>query len=1205
MDGHDPFASVGAIPVDQTPVSTASPVVVTAKAPTTAPSAHDPFASVGAVPVVPVAAGAGGGGIGLTQPTPPTGITTGHGATQQVGAGLLEGAGEAANVLSDPFGNLIGKPLALGLTYAHDLLAPLWGGRSMTPEERASLLSEDQPQIGSRIAEATARAATGKPLEEIQPQSTTEAGLRTAVGAGMEATGLGLHAAAPFFATGAFGGQVGSDLASDYWKPAAETIGNLVGGIAPAATVAGLQGAGRMAGAAWTRMASPFPVGPEETLRNPTTGQPFMDVNGEPLTARGGQAALAGRRLAIAAGKPAEGAIQEVEGAPPSPIPGAPLTAGQQTGNLGLLGRERELRNLNRAPFSAQDAAAKLAQASALAGIAGPDGQVAAVEQHLLDRQYEMQRLHDLQVKKAQADAASATPAAATTPTEAGLGMAEHINQAQAVPLAQAEAAVQKANVDLTQAMQKVGGNVDDPLARQQQGATVQHALDALDDAHGVWVSSLARAIDPTGQAVAPFAGVREAAAKAFDPNSGEEAPGAREQKLYDDIAGEEGAVPLQKLLNYRSRMTTLNRALRGGLGVAPDPTAMHRVSGLIDALDTTVLGKVRETGRQPAPAPVPALAGPAEGIRPGLGANGTPGGGPAGGPQGAPNAGGGGIAPGGGGVISLFGPKLVPNLTEDILERYALMRSEHAERKSVYTGPERRPNAVGEVLRPSSIYGEFRTTASEVMPRLLSAGPRQAEDLQAFIRAVGGRTPEEAAQRWQRLAVGDDGKPDPARLQGMMEQRAAAMDSAEQFLANDMRRVAEKNGQFVPAEYEKWRSRREALMQAFPEVAQRFATAAQAAERLADARAAVETLNAAHPLARIGEPGSIPQRYWLSGDKGADAVTRYRADTGGSPEAMKLLDDYAVYDFRQRAMPNGEWKQAAADSWIASHRQALAERPALGAQLADANRAQWVVAQTMAEREKALQDYQRGAARLVLGVDPFKTVERLIASSDPQGEAQALKRLVAGNPAAEAGLRRMIADWIVAKTKETVEAGTTGEKGPSKAMFQRITEGRPATMRAIAEILGPSGVDALNRIGDYMDMASRSWNATKVQGSPGTAADTAALRRGANISFLAQFMMSEWLGRLAEEATTGGHSLLLRGLGTAGGLALNAMRAAGLEHVSELEAYGLLNPELFKLLVAKGVTDPKAPIVRRLMRRIAAVGVQSAAGSGKQEQEP
>lgn len=159
-----------------------------------------------------------------------SGGSSGHDLAQQTGAGMLEGGAGIINTLADPFGNLIGRPLATGLSYAHDALAPLWGGKSFTPEERADLLGDQVPQLGTQIADTAAKAATGKPLADVQPPAnSTESAIRTGISSGIQGLAMGPRAVLPTMA-GAFGGQAAGEMASPYWQPAAELGGQIAGG---------------------------------------------------------------------------------------------------------------------------------------------------------------------------------------------------------------------------------------------------------------------------------------------------------------------------------------------------------------------------------------------------------------------------------------------------------------------------------------------------------------------------------------------------------------------------------------------------------------------------------------------------------------------------------------------------------------------------------------------------------------------------------------------------------------------------------------------------------------------------------------------------------------------------------------------------------------------------------------------------------------
>ncbi|WP_144880518.1 hypothetical protein [Gluconacetobacter diazotrophicus] len=80
------------------------------------------------------------------------------GIAKNAAAGAVEGAGDLLNVMSDPFGNLVGRPLATVGVLAHDLIVPHFGGKAFTPQERAELLDDGGDQIGTQAVNASARS---------------------------------------------------------------------------------------------------------------------------------------------------------------------------------------------------------------------------------------------------------------------------------------------------------------------------------------------------------------------------------------------------------------------------------------------------------------------------------------------------------------------------------------------------------------------------------------------------------------------------------------------------------------------------------------------------------------------------------------------------------------------------------------------------------------------------------------------------------------------------------------------------------------------------------------------------------------------------------------------------------------------------------------------------------------------------------------
>ena len=170
------------------------------------------------------------------------GTTTARGVARNVAAGVLEGEGGVINMLSDPFGNLIARPLLIAGGTAFDAIAHGLGYQGMTPEQRADLYGDDKayPQPGTAAINALANPG------DVTPNSEAERLVRKAATTGtMLATvgPTGVRGIVPAATVGAGGGMAG-DVAAQYvpeWaQPATEFAGNVLGGFG---TMIGLKGA--------------------------------------------------------------------------------------------------------------------------------------------------------------------------------------------------------------------------------------------------------------------------------------------------------------------------------------------------------------------------------------------------------------------------------------------------------------------------------------------------------------------------------------------------------------------------------------------------------------------------------------------------------------------------------------------------------------------------------------------------------------------------------------------------------------------------------------------------------------------------------------------------------------------------------------------------------------------------------------------------
>lgn len=165
-------------------------------------------------------------------PTAPV-LSTPRGVVRNAAAGVLDADGNLINTAINPAGNLVGKPLATGLVFAHDALAPFLGYSKFPDDVRNLLLGDQVPQAGSALIDATGKAIGGASPEDVPVNGTAERLVRKGVtGAATMpllggATGV-LPTAGAMVAggAGAVAGDQAATYAPDWAKPAVEMGAN-------------------------------------------------------------------------------------------------------------------------------------------------------------------------------------------------------------------------------------------------------------------------------------------------------------------------------------------------------------------------------------------------------------------------------------------------------------------------------------------------------------------------------------------------------------------------------------------------------------------------------------------------------------------------------------------------------------------------------------------------------------------------------------------------------------------------------------------------------------------------------------------------------------------------------------------------------------------------------------------------------------------
>jgi hypothetical protein len=1015
-------------------------------------------------------------------------------------------------------------------------------------------------------------------------------GVASALGSGSMAGNAALGA------TSGYIGQAADDATTDpRWKPLANMLGQVAGGAGAALTGAGLTGAYRAATGAAGRLAETLPIGAKTPLLD-DTGAPVIGTDGQPVMMTQGQAQAATRGVAQAAGMSAPDLAASIPTEAPAVLGDRP-TVGQLTGNMRVLGLERKLKTLNREPFNEREASNNTARTAALADLSHPDTQGDAAGQFFVNTLQKIDEAGAAREAAAAQAAQAATSGLGGTASAAELGQAMrgHVEQRFAPVMQTADRAVQEAERRVGATAASVGGErVGTPAATasEQIGAETRAALDKAHQDDDARITRLFDAVDPDKKLALSLQSYRAAAKQMRDDilpgGSGGLSPS--EEAV---ISAAEKAPPVQTFAWVQQERRNINNhvamARRAG-----DNNAARRLDTVRRGLDADIDAAVADQVRQEAPfvvsGQIPAeksmlgrLAAEAASWRQrraseaAASGGGEPGAGytPPGGTPGLPELGGtagsGSPRPGNatvnsGVAVGQADQQLAPNLAQSDRAAMRLANSEFAKHQGIFA-----EGAIADILEKNPRNGgRFEMPDARVVEKLFPGGTMEAKNAHALVAAVG-------------------------------QERASQV--AGHALAFNLRSYAARDGAFDSKRLSDWMARHTEALTVFPELRQRFGTlqrAQQTLDGIRDARAQLEKLN---PIKPGSTNADVAAQYWRPGPQGTEAVQRFARDTG--PQAAQVLHDAAASSLRQ-SFKNGEFSEATFQSWKKSFGPALAELPAdVRAKFDTFASAQRDLAESAAARKAAVDEYQKGVAQFYLGKDPQKAVESVMGSANPQLNALRLMQATAGDKAAQDSIRKNVADWLIAKTKSTAEAGTTDDKKIAGGVFQR-TISNPKIAAALERVFTPDQMEAIRAVGASIARQDRSINATAIAGSPGTAADLHAAGGHGNSSFVDLFL-GAGLGEAAAHLSGAGGVVgtAMGAAGVAGAHALRMMRAAGLTTVQDIQRAILLNPELARVMLAKVPTSENVPIMRKLSAALATLATSGVSRNANGDPRP
>jgi hypothetical protein len=355
----------------------------------------------------------------------------------------------------------------------------------------------------------------------------------------------------------------------------------------------------------------------------------------------------------------------------------------------------------------------------------------------------------------------------------------------------------------------------------------------------------------------------------------------------------------------------------------------------------------------------------------------------------------------------------------------------------------------------------------------------------------------------------------------------------------------------------------------------------------------------------------SVPGQFWKAGPNGAENVQAYREAAGA--KNMDPLHDAAAESLRRDAMtPDGTIDPGKFAAWQKKYANALRELPPdLRAKFSNAASASDAVADAAEARKGAIDAYQKSAAGKFLNLtapeDITKTVGGIFGAKDAVRQMSILARQVKDNPEAAEGLRKAVADTIMAKAKGTTESGTSGIDNLNPSGLKKFLHDNAAAIKAAG--FSDREFGSMHAIAQDLQRSQRTLQATKLAGQSNTAQDIIKAIDAGHAAHPVSLLNKLALGAMGGFET---HGMTGAGVGAALGLGehlLAAKRMAGLAKANTLVRDAMLNPELAMALLTRAPIKPgrgSEAVLTKLLARNSMFGATTAAReSNRPKQQP
>lgn len=341
-----------------------------------------------------------------------------------------------------------------------------------------------------------------------------------------------------------------------------------------------------------------------------------------------------------------------------------------------------------------------------------------------------------------------------------------------------------------------------------------------------------------------------------------------------------------------------------------------------------------------------------------------------------------------------------------------------------------------------------------------------------------------------------------------------------------------------------------------------------------------------------------VPAKFFNDRASSQEKIQAFIKAAGDRPAAVNALRDYAVSKLRSDVInPDGTIDAAKFDRWTARYKNALESFPELKKQLSNVRDAQATLDDTVAHHDAAIDAFRRSRANMFLekqyggrDYDPLTAASRIFSSGNSAQAASELMRLTNGDQNAQAGLQRIVNDYLIRKVRGSLPGDELGVdlKNP-RSLRQFLdthkealkvfygNEGYNNLARVANETLHYDTADSLakNVKGQSEKISTYQWLKERLASHPtlskvgaGGVVGGATLAAGSHLPQLAGVALAH---------------PVIGAMGIAAGLA-TAMRQARISSVDALVQKAALHPEfaaeLFKTYSAK---VPPVPAQRKL----------------------